>query len=173
MGLSNLIPRRQSTGQSLLAPGQNDGLGIAINLPPLRAGSESGNQGSVWRQDHGANPPRLQRLSPVVLQVIAGTEFVHESVAIDVSPAVQKNAILGIQLPDEIPSPVVVVQHRAGRLLLLEESSRGSGKMLRFRFSLAPHYLLHPERGEAGEGQEHNQIKSQSSRSQAECRLAR
>ena len=118
-------------------------------------------------------PHACDGFSPIVLKVIAGAELVHESVSIDVGPAVHENAILGIQLPDEIPAPVVVVHHRAGRMLLLKESGRGRGKMLSFRFSLAPHYLSDPGYGEAGEGQEHNQIKSQRSRSQPEYRLAR
>ena len=54
-------------------------------------------------------------------QVVAVAEFVHESVAINVGPAVHKDAILGIQLPDEIPAPVVVVHHRAGRMLAAGE----------------------------------------------------
>src|SRR6185437_13781573 len=120
---------------------RNDRLGIAIDLPPFRTGSEGGDQRSVRGKDHSANSPFFQSLAPVALQVIAGTEFVHESVAIDVGPAVHENTILRRQPPDEIPAPVVVVHHRAGRTILLEESGRGSGEMMRFRFSLAAHYL--------------------------------
>ena len=53
--------------------------------------------------------------------MIGGGEVVHKSVAIEIGPAIDVDSILGIQPPDEIPTPVLMVQDRSGRVLCSNE----------------------------------------------------
>src|SRR3989442_10768094 len=97
--------------------GQNGHLGIRIDLLPARVRPKSGYQWGIRREDYGADSPGLHGMPPIVGQVITCGEIVHEGIPVKIGPAVYVNAILGIQLPDEVAAPVVVVQERTRRPL--------------------------------------------------------
>ena len=88
-------------------------------------------------------------------------EVSHEAIAINICPAVHEDAILRIQPPDEIPSPVVVIHHRSEEILPLEEADRSLGEFLRFGFRLLVDHVPNAEYGEVDKGKKHQKINRQ------------
>src|SRR3954452_8963275 len=118
-------------------------------------GFKGSNQRGVRGQNDGADIPTLERISPVAGQVIAGTKIGHEIIAVNISSAIYEDAILRVQLPDQISSPVVVVHDWSGRMLAFHKSDRISGKITRLDFSLTVQYFLNPEPRENSKADKH------------------
>src|SRR5882724_6998003 len=112
-------------GRDLLTPRQNNGLGVGVYLFPIWTGSKGSDQRSIRGKDQRLNSPPIEGHPPIVPEIVGSGEVVHEAVAVDIRAPIGENAVLRIQLPDEIAAKVVVVQNRSGGMLTVQKRNCG------------------------------------------------
>src|SRR5580700_7663582 len=101
---------------------QNNRLVVRIDCFPFWQSSQCCHQRSVWGKSDGSDSPLGKCTLPSIApKVVDGGQVVHESVAIEIGPAIDVDAVIGIEFPNEISAPVVVVKHGSRRTVCRDE----------------------------------------------------
>ena len=78
-----------------------------FHVPPVIQKEALGQRARGRHQDR-FHPPSVQNLLPSVAQLAGLLELAQQVISIEVRPAIHEHAILWVELPDYVPSPVVV-----------------------------------------------------------------
>src|SRR5580692_3803484 len=95
--------------------------------------------------------PVLERLAPGAFELIGVSELVKELWSVEIGAAVDKNGGGRVKLPDQIPTPVVVVEDSADGWVQLEKGDCAGGEVLRLSLWLVLDYL-----GDVDSGKDHH-----------------
>lgn len=90
----------------------------------------------MWGQDNGIHVKTAQHVTPVVLGAVGVYKFFEEGISVDISAAVHENAIFGVQVPNEIATPLVTIENPSRRMLLLDISYGRCRQFSRFKRGL-------------------------------------
>jgi len=99
-------------------------LGVVVGDGPAGCALEAYGEGGVGRHDDGLDMPVLKDLLPGVFELIGIGEIVEQGLAIEVGAAVDEDGSGGVELPDQVAAPVVVVEDGASGRMVLEKTRR-------------------------------------------------
>lgn len=93
------------------------------------------------------HPPLLQNFLPAAAELDRRLELVDQVIAIEVGAAIHEHQLPGIQLPDDVPSPVIVGKQAQVRALRAQEFHGLLREQFRLARGLVTDQVLSSSRG--------------------------
>src|ERR1700691_5356143 len=129
-------------------PSQDDGLWIFVGDPPTWRTPQTSCQRGTGRDQYGVDAPLLEGSLPCALELIGFGELVKQLLPIEIGAAVDEDGCGRVELPDEITTPVVVVEDWARGWVELQKCDCAGGEALDLDLRLAVDYLGDVDSGE-------------------------
>ena len=112
-----------------MVPDKDYGLGVVVGNGPALVEEEGLGERGIGRDEHGFDVPAVKNCLPALAQIRNGLSGLLEEVAaIEIGAAVGKWAILRVEIPDDVPSPVIVGEKPFWELPGAQERDRIAGE---------------------------------------------
>ena len=114
---------------------EDDGLRVAVGSLPAGVEQQGLDDGGIRGNKDGLNVPVVEDCPPAAVEVDDGVNALPQEVVsveivfVKVSAAVSKDAILRIEFPDRVASPVVVNEKPFGLIARVQELDGFLGKL--------------------------------------------
>lgn len=65
----------------------------------------------MWIDQNGSDSMAIESVTPTRLSVISVQVFKNEFISINIGAPIDEDLVLRIEPPDQVPAPVIVVEH--------------------------------------------------------------
>ena len=91
--------------------GKDSRLPVFIADCPSGLATEGLSQSRICWHDHGLHVPLIQCLFPVAFQSKRIRELLQQMLPVKIRTSVDKDSCVGIQFPNQVPPPVIVIEN--------------------------------------------------------------